>query len=127
MFDWLKKENEFFAWVPTLMWGTLILVFSVLPYRMLPSITVGYFDKMAHFFEYTILAVLIGRGLYSTGKEFSTKNILLTLILGGVYGILMELVQRFIPGRDASPGDIAANMAGIVFGILIGKLVLWQK
>lgn len=127
MFNWLKKENEFFAWVPTLMWGTLILLFSVLPYRMLPSITVGYFDKMAHFFEYTILAVLIGRGLYSTGKEFSTRNILLTLILGGVYGILMELVQRFVPGRDASPGDIAANMAGIVFGILIGKLVLWQK
>jgi hypothetical protein len=127
MLDWLKKENEFFAWVPTLMWGTVILVFSVLPYRILPAITVGHFDKMVHFFEYTVLAVLIGRGLYSTGKVFSTKNILLILILGGVYGILMELVQRFVPGRDASPGDIAANMAGIVFGILIGKLVLWQK
>ncbi|MBD3426376.1 MAG: hypothetical protein GF409_03980 [Candidatus Omnitrophica bacterium] len=127
MLDWLKEENKFFAWLPTLMWGTVILVFSVLPYRSLPAITVGYFDKIAHFFEYTVLSVLIARGLYRSGRSFSTKNILLTLILGGVYGILMELVQRYVPGRDANPGDLAANIGGIVFGILLGKLVLWQK
>ena len=127
MFNWIKEENHFFAWIPTLMWGTMILFFSILPYHLNPPLTVGYFDKMVHFFEYAVLGVLVGKGLYSTGKRFSAGNIVLILIITSGYGILMELVQSFVPGRCPSPGDVLANIAGVVFGIVLGKVVLWQK
>lgn len=127
MKNWLMEDKYISAWTPTLMWAVVILVFSILPYKTHIPITVGHFDKMAHFFEYTVLAVLIARGLYGIGGDFTLRNLLLTLILGSGYGILMELVQHFVPGRDASAGDVAANIAGIVFGIILGRILLWQK
>ena len=127
MLSWLKEDKYFFAWVPTLIWGTVILIFSILPFKAGLPLTVGYFDKMAHFFEYTLLGVLVLRGIYRTGRDLGLENILLTLILAGGYGILMELVQRLVPGRQASMGDVAANVAGIVFGIVLGKILIWQK
>lgn len=127
MLSWVKDDRHVFAWVPTLIWCVIILFFSILPYRLHPPLTLGHFDKMVHFFEYTVLAVLIGRGLYSTGRSLSTGHILLILMLGSGYGILMELVQRFVPGRSAALGDVMANVAGMVFGIILARLVLWQK
>ncbi len=127
MLSWVKDDRHVFAWAPTLIWCVIILFFAILPYRLHPPLTLGYFDKMAHFFEYTVLAVLIGKGLYGTGRGFSSRSILLTLILGSGYGILMELIQRFVPGRSAAVGDVLANVAGMVFGIILARLVLWRK
>jgi len=125
--EWLKQEKNFFAWMPTIIWGTMVLLFSVLPMKSGLPLTVGYFDKMAHFFEYTLLSFLVLRGIYRTGGGLTLQNMLLILILAGGYGILMELVQQFVPGRQASVADVIANVAGIVFGIILGRVIIWQR
>ncbi|MDP8299974.1 MAG: VanZ family protein [Candidatus Tantalella remota] len=127
MGEYNTQKSFFSIWVIPVVWAGVVLFFSVLPYKGPIQLTVGYFDKMAHFFEYTVLAALLMRGVSYYSISFQAKSALFTLILGGGYGILMELVQRLVPGRDASMGDVGANVAGTVFGIILGRMVKWQK
>jgi VanZ family protein len=124
----LGEERRLFAWMPVILWASIILFFSVLPARKIPLITVQYLDKAFHFFEFAILAFLMMRSLYRDIKHPLRENhVLFTLISGSAYGIVLELIQRFVPGRDMAAGDVVANIAGIVLGILLGKIIVWQK
>lgn len=128
MFNWIKEKERVFMWMPTLIWASVILFFAVLPYRGFPALTVGYFDKIAHFFEFTVLAVLIIWGLYhDLQNRFRERTLLFTLLLGVGYGIVLELVQRFIPGRDPNLADAVSNAAGVLFGVVLGKALIWRK
>ncbi|MFC1480159.1 VanZ family protein [Candidatus Omnitrophota bacterium] len=120
----IKQERSIFAWTPTFIWASIILIFAVLPCKVCPPLAVGYFDKVAHFCEYAFLAVLIVRNMCRMGSLSVMKISLFTLILSGGYGIVMELIQQFVPGRDASLYDVVANAAGTIFGIILGILLL---
>ena len=125
---WLKEERRLFAWMPVILWAPIILFFSVLPARKIPLITVQHLDKAFHFFEFAILAFLMMRSFYRDIEHpLREKHVLFTLISGSAYGIVLELLQHFVPGRDAAAGDVVANIAGIIFGILLGKIIVWQK
>ncbi len=127
MFNWIKQDKSIFVWMPTIVWLSVILVFAVLPCKTGSPLTVGYFDKIAHFFEFAILAVLMVRSLRFATSFSVTKSSLFTLISGGGYGIVVELLQLYIPGRNACQGDITANIVGLVFGVILGEFVLWRK
>jgi VanZ family protein len=127
MGEYSTQKNFFSIWGIPVVWAGVILFFSVLPYKGPLQLTVGHFDKMAHFFEYTVFAAILMRSTSYYSISFQAKSALFTLILSGGYGILMELVQRLVPGRDASVVDAAANIAGTVFGIILGRMVRWQK
>lgn len=127
MKDWIKDEKNIYTWMPTLIWAVIILFFSILPFPENIPVTVGSFDKMAHFFEYTLLGVLIVRAMYRSGILLKLKSILFALILSSVYGIVMELLQFFASGREPSVYDVVANISGAVFGLIIGRILLWQK
>ncbi|RKY42869.1 MAG: hypothetical protein DRP85_01530 [Candidatus Makaraimicrobium thalassicum] len=127
MFDRFEWNRPIFAWIPTFVWASVILVFSLLPYNRHLPLTVGYFDKVAHFFEYAVLALLMSRGMRGAGSFFFAKNFSFALILGGGYGIVMELAQHFVPGRAADIYDAAANIAGVICGVVLGELILWRK
>lgn len=128
MKTWLKGENRLFAWMPVILWASVIFFFSALPARSVPLIAEPYLDEILHFLEYVLLAFLMMRALYrDVGHPFRGKHVLFTLISASAYGIVLELIQRFVPGRDAAVGDAVTNVAGIIFGILLGKIVVWQK
>ena len=122
MVSWIRQNKTVSVWIPPVFWAAVILVFSVVPYSQDIPIEIGPFDKVGHFFGYAILAILMIRGIYYNRSFSHVRSFLFTLILGGGYGILMELVQRFIPGREAALDDIVANFAGIIFGIILGGL-----
>jgi len=125
---WLKGNERGFVWIPTVLWVAVILFFAVLPYRKLPALTVGHFDKVAHFFEYAILSALLMRSFYYDYSSLTlARSSFFTLILGGGYGIVMELVQHFVPGRCPSMGDAVANITGVFVGLILGKVVIWRK
>ncbi|MFH1305060.1 MAG: VanZ family protein [Candidatus Omnitrophota bacterium] len=120
------------AWAYPCAWALIILFFSVLPCANLPSFPVGNLDKIAHFVEFAVLSALIIRTFNRLGKIFSGRSVVFTLILGAGYGILVELIQRFVPGRNADLYDAVFNTAGVVFGIAIGIAVggiksSWRK
>ncbi len=127
MLELVKKDSHVTAWVPAALWAGVILLFSLLPYGGNIPLTIGNFDKMAHFFEYAVLAPLLLKAMCRSGWVSVKKAVLFTLISASVYGILMELFQSFVPGRDASLSDALSNFSGVIFGIILWKTTLWRK
>ncbi len=107
-------------WVPLALWVAFIFVMSSIPalpggYRDLPP----HSDKVVHFIEYFVLAILLYRGLGNDGTG-RINMLLIALILIGV-GIagLDELYQSIVPGRDSSVADLASDIGGIAAGALV--------
>jgi len=113
--------------MPSVVWAGIILVFAILPSESIPSVKVSHIDSAAHFAVYAVLAILMLRSFLLPGGVLNIKIVLFTLILAGGYGTLLELVQCFVPSRNANAWDVFFNFAGVVFGIIVGKFVLWQK
>ena len=79
-------------------------------------------DKLYHFVEYLVLAALIVLALSRTGRWVPVERFLLTVSLSALYGLLLEAMQAFVPGRTASALDAVANTLGAVVG---AALLLW--
>ena len=74
-------------------------------------------DKWLHAATFVFLAVWFG-GQY---REDSYWRIAVGLIL---FGILIEVCQRMVTYRSAEWFDIVADAAGIIIGLLIGRVWL---
>ena len=76
---------------------------------------VEHLDKLVHLLVYYIFAVFGYRML--TNKQYYPYLCLGIIIYSG----LIELGQSYIPGREMSVFDLAANIAGVVLGALVMK------
>ncbi|MBL7072452.1 MAG: VanZ family protein [Candidatus Omnitrophica bacterium] len=122
-----SSRGRIFEWIPSVVWAGIIFALAILPSESIPTVKVSHIDSAAHFVVYAVLAILILRGFLRADGFLRRKIVLFTLILTGGYGILMELIQCLVPSRDASAWDIFFNFAGVVFGITVGRFVLWRK
>ena len=99
-----------------------------MPGDSFPMKVSGHLDKLVHIIIYLILAILLVRSIDLTPELFTNLgSFLFILILGGGYGILMELVQWHIPGRQPSILDIFSNIVGIIIGFILGRKAIWQR
>ncbi len=88
-----------------------ISILAVLPdYSALPPVA-SFNDLLNHAVAFTTLSVL-----YALAYHHSIRRISWSL-LG--YGVLIEIVQAFLPTRFASVEDIVADSVGIALGMLI--------
>jgi len=71
-------------------------------------------DKVLHMMEYFLLfiALFLNRDLYRGHRLFPVL-----FSAGALYAVSDELHQSFIPGRDCSAGDLAADLAGLALGL----------
>ena len=75
-------------------------------------------DKMVHVFEFGILTLLLWWPLRAVAPSYSKlKLAALLLIFVAANGIIDEFHQSFIPGRDSSWADAAADFLGGSLGI----------
>ena len=99
------------VWLPVFAWAAVIFAFSSIPSL---SSGLGEWDtvlrKGAHVTEYAILGALLYRAL---GVEA------LALAIGIAYAATDELHQHFVPGRHASPIDVAIDAVGVSLGMLV--------
>lgn len=72
--------------------------------------------NFGHFVCYAVLSL-------SLAGVFSHRRCLLAPLLAGTFGVAMELVQMFIPSRDASLMDIGVNVLGVAVGF--GVYLVW--
>ena len=72
-------------------------------------------DWAYHFIEYAVGGVLAGLAL--RGRE-PRHDALLALGFCALYALLDEWHQSFVPGRDSSGTDVAADLAGAYVGVL---------
>ena len=76
------------------------------------TIVVGN-DKISHFIAYSVLMVNVGLLTY-----FNRKKFIIGIILSILFGVVIEIIQHFVPGRVMSSGDVVANTLGVFIGVL---------
>jgi VanZ family protein len=94
-------------------------VLSLMP----PSsgIELGEHDKWNHFIAYLVLS------LNWSLIENKSKVFWIGIIACFLYGMLLEYLQGFVPGRESSIMDALANTGGIGTGSLIGYIIKFNK
>lgn len=91
----------------------LVVVLSLMP----APPRMGGSDKLAHLSAYASMALWFA-GIYRSSRYAA---ILLGLLL---FGVAIEVLQGLGGSRQPEFADVAANLAGIVFGLALGKLGL---
>jgi VanZ family protein len=81
-----------------------------------PGISYAISANAGHFLVYFALAIFILLGL-GAGKQASRRELYLAGALALLYGVSDELHQSFVPGRDPSMLDLAADAAGIAVAL----------
>ena len=98
-------------WLPVVAWAALIFALSSIPGL---NSGLGTADlvlrKLAHVTEYAVLGALLLRAL---------PRELPALAIGIAYAASDELHQHFVPGRQASPVDLAIDAVGVVIGVIL--------
>jgi VanZ family protein len=95
-----------------------ITILSLLPPKS--GIEIQSNDKVNHFIAYSTLA-FCGLSAYSGTK------VLRLLLVFICYGLFMEWMQGFVPGREQSWFDALANSLGVAIGRTIFRLLSRKK
>lgn len=108
----LGKKHAIYRY---LFWAGIVIVtvFSLIPRDINEMIGVNIWDKLEHFSTYCILLIL-GRLAYP-----DKKNLVKTVAGLFLLGCSLEILQIYIPNRQAGIDDAAANTLGIIAGTVI--------
>lgn len=80
------------------------------------------FDKLVHFIEYAVFALLYYRGLSYGGVRVRWSIVIIVITSGIAVAALDEMYQSYIPRRDSSFYDLVMDSAGIITGTLAAVL-----
>ncbi len=103
--------KKLIAWLPTVVFISIILFMSFRPGPRLPHIK--EIDKVIHAIAYCLLAILSYRSFFLSNFK---KPALLAILLALAVGITDETLQYFNPRRTASLMDLVADVVGASAG-----------
>jgi len=108
------------AWAPAVLWAALIFALSSFP--TLPQAPAGFTDKHEHFGAYAVLAAFVLRGVSGASWSGVTAGTAAgAAAIATAYGMTDEFHQRFVPPREPSWLDVAAD----AFGASAASGLLW--
>jgi VanZ family protein len=90
-----------------------ILAGSSVPGHKIPAAFSLTPDKLIHCVEYFVLGIVLYRWLKEEFEIKTTFLLILTVIIGSVWGILDENYQRLIPGRNSDFWDWVLDTIGV--------------
>lgn len=107
----MKRLNQ------TGQWSTVIAFLAIAWLAVLPSEIAAiddFNDKLKHLFAFGVLTI----GLLRYWRMAAVPAVICLLC----FGVGIEVVQSFIPGRTASAWDVLADLAGILAGLALVAL-----
>jgi len=111
---------------------TLVFILSSLPLKSTPG-PFEFTDKFEHAFEYFGLGICFMGYFFIVKKNSLQKSGLLTLIWGGLYGIIDEIHQGFVGYfdtgifsgiRQCDWRDWIADSTGLLLAVLFFSIIL---
>ncbi len=109
--------------IALIVWTIIMLTLSSMPDLKAPEMFPKFSDKIVHFIEYFIWALLL---ILMLKQEDRIKKIwgalFAVFIIGLVLGIADEFHQMFVAGRDADVRDLAADVGGIILALIIFRI-----
>ena len=117
-----SRTYVFVAWLPSIACMAALWLLSSLPQVPGPELF-PHQDKVQHLVAYAVLAALFMHALRRTRPRGAARTLwLVATVLTAAYGAIDEWHQSFVPGRDATLGDLLADAAGGALGAaLAGK------
>lgn len=107
---------------PTLFWALLIFILSSIQTLRTPDLGIQVQDKFYHACEFAVFGFLLRRS--ASAISFSASALWkISALVGILYAALDEIHQAFVPGREADWGDLAADVIGIILGIVIFRML----
>lgn len=116
-----RKISSRVLWFRVLTVIYLAMIYIISDHSSLPGgIRLPYgSDKLIHFIEYFIAGVLLAE---SFSGKYGRNQFLTAAVTGILYAASDEFHQSFVPGREMSIADLAADAAGAVSGT-----ITWMK
>jgi len=104
-------------WLLPVFWAFAIFLMSSQQGVSLPSFP--YSDKIAHLCVYIVFGYLVMRALVKGHSVGTYNGVILSLVIGTIYGFSDEVHQTFVPTRSAEFLDLFSDMVGSFIGALI--------
>ncbi len=102
------------GWGPAVLWAAVLFLLSA---WSAPSVSLDSgIDKLVHGGAYLVLGLTLAWGRDRTASGVSVAVL---MVMGVVYGALVEWYQTFVPGREAELMDGLANALGVLAGYLL--------
>jgi VanZ family protein len=95
--------------------AALVGALSLVPSRALPSTDIS--DKLEHLLAYAAL------GLVGVATARNGNRVVLSILGIIAFGIGIEILQMFAPGRHAEVGDVLADAAGAIIGGAVAMML----
>jgi VanZ family protein len=114
---------------PAFAWSLIVLVLTLIPGEAVPDVGIFQIDKVVHFFIFGLLMILTCYGLHKVSalKGFPSNPLLTAGIYSIFFGMMIEIIQRYVPGRNFSIVDVIANTIGVGIGYLIFNFLKKRK
>jgi VanZ family protein len=78
------------------------------------------FDKLQHLLAYFVFAGSLGLWFSPNQWQFyRLRTLLLTILITSAYGVVDEIHQYYVPGRDCNVWDWIADTFGAILGALL--------
>lgn len=106
-------------WLPVLIQMGLIFYFSAQPSGSPALERFPVPVKLGHLGGYGLLALLVYRAFNRSWLGWDLKAAVNSFGFAFCYGIIDELHQSFVPGRNASAVDVLINGAGILLALVL--------
>jgi VanZ family protein len=113
------------AWWVVAAWAVFQLALTSLPGSALPQLPVTFLDKVAHFGLYGVLGALVARAATLSGWPRRQLVAAWLVVIAG--GVLDELHQLFMPGRECSALDWLMDATGAAAGLWLGTLMMRSR
>ncbi len=97
-------------------WSAIFIIFFIATKPGGIELFKSIWDKLKHSFAFFVLYILFSFAY----PKLNIKIKVLSLI---GYGVLIEIVQYFIPTREFSLEDIFADSIGIISGVIFIKVI----
>ena len=123
-----KKDKHF---IPAYVFAALILIGSSISTKGLHKIRrinevldLLFSEYSLHFFGFGVFAILLAWGYY---KNKSSLLMWRAGLVACLFGLTIEVYQKFLPYRDFSVVDFAVDCAGVVLALIFFWYVVTKK
>ncbi len=107
-------------WTVTAFYALAVLFVSTSSFGGTPPFP--HFDKLVHFVMYAGLGFLCAWSLQAIARLPRRRSALFAVLMATAYGMVMEVVQYFLPTRSMESADVLANAIGAVAGAFLAML-----
>ena len=109
---------------PAVLIAACIFILSDMPHPEFPDLGIVWEDKIMHISAYFVFGISIILFLLANLKNPVLRQVIvITFIVGAVYGFSDEFHQYFVPGRSAEILDWCADLTGLFVSTLLIKYI----